>query len=134
MKKTLITRLLFFTWYYPGRTNALCRWRHWFCFLHLFFSVTCLEILVRSLISFTFYFLSLVEEQNNRLKDTTQQQGEESLIDSLLAEHGLCDILVPLLQSDDFYTKEKVLHAIQVSVHVCKDVYVQHMGGKSTGW
>ena len=38
-------------------------------------------------------------------------------------------MLVPLLKTQDFYTKEKVMHAIRVSVDGCKDTFkqVDHM-------
>ena len=50
----------------------------------------------------------------------------------LLLQNGWCRILLPLLQADDYDTKEKVLQAILVSVDACKNEYQNQIDGVMT--
>lgn len=69
----------------------------------------------------------LIEEENERTKKNREKDNVDdrpSLLD-VLVKSGLCDVLVPLLNTQDFYTKEKIMHAIRVSADACKETLKQ---------
>lgn len=73
------------------------------------------------------FLFDLIEEQfvvSKKLKDGNITVEASSVL-QILVKGGLCNLLVPILNTDDFYTKEKIMHAIHLSVDSCKDVYKQ---------